>query len=104
MPEDDAAEFQRALKALLDRYPKERVLAALQETPIRSGPKRKDDTSLLILMGRHMAWRRDLSLRAAAEIATRHLPDDKYRHSVIDRIRKSFAEDKSYYLKPGRVN
>jgi len=139
MPRDDdnTAEFQRELKALLDRYPpKERALAvlfnallglypkgrhrtkqpslralgvgnALLQTRIRPGPKRNkggDDTSLLILMGQHMSWRPDLSLRKAAEIATRHLPDDKYRLSIIDRIRKAFAEDKEYYLMTGKIN
>jgi hypothetical protein len=86
---DDATEFQRALQALLDRYSKDRILEALRETPIRPGPKRKDDTQILIRMGRIMTWHRDLSDRAAAEIVTRHLPND--RRSVIDRIRKAFA-------------
>ena len=61
---DDAAEFQRAIQALLDRYSKGRILAALQETPLRPGPKRKDDTEMLIRMGRIMTWHRDLSDRA----------------------------------------
>jgi hypothetical protein len=38
-----------------------------------------DDTETLVLMGRMKAWRRNLSDRAAAEIFTRHLPDDS-RH------------------------
>jgi hypothetical protein len=99
---DDATEFQGAIRALLDRYPKGRILAALQETPLRPGPKRKDDTAILIRMGRIMTWHRDLSDRAAAEIVTRHLPND--RRSVIDRIRKSFAKDREYYLRSGKVN
>ena len=94
---DDATEFNRAIQALLDRYPKDRILAALQETPLRPGPKRKDDTAILIRMGRIMTWHRDLSDRAAAEIVTRHLPNN--RSSVIDRIRKSFAKDRKYYLR-----
>ena len=44
----------------------------------------------------------DLSDRAAAEIVTRHLPND--RRSVIDRIRKGFAKDREYYLRAGKVN
>jgi hypothetical protein len=99
---DDATEFNRAIQALLDRYPKDRILAALQETPLRPGPKRKDDTAILIRMGRIMTWHRDLSDRAAAEIVTRHLPND--RRSVIDRIRKGFAKDREYYLRSGKVN
>ena len=99
---DDATEFNRAIQALLDRYPKDRILAALQETPLRPGPKRKDDAAILIRMGRIMTWHRDLSDRAAAEIVTRHLPND--RRSVIDRIRKSFAKDREYYLRAGKVN
>ena len=99
---DDATEFNRAIQALLDRYPKDRILAALQETPLRPGPKRKDDTAILIRMGRIMTWHRDLSDRAAAEIVTRHLPND--RRSVIDRIRKSFAKDREQYLRSGKVN
>ena len=99
---DDATEFKRALQALLDRYPKDRILAALQETPLRPGPKRKDDTAILIRMGRIMTWHRDLSDRAAAEIVTRHLPND--RRSVIDRIRKGFAKDREYYLRAGKVS
>jgi hypothetical protein len=99
---DDATEFNRAIQALLDRYPKARILAALQETPLRPGPKRKDDTAILIRMGRIMTWHRDLSDRAAAEIVTRHLPND--RRSVIDRIRKGFAKDREYYLRAGKVN
>ena len=99
---DDATEFNRAFQALLDRYPKGRVLAALQETPLRPGPKRKDDTEILIRMGRVMTWHRDLSDRAAAAIVTRHLPND--RRSVIDRIRKGFAKDREYYLRTGKVN
>jgi hypothetical protein len=98
---DDVTEFKRAVQALLDRYPKARILAALQETPSRSGPKRKDDSDMLIRMGRIMTWHRDLSDRAAAEIVTRHLPND--RRSVIDRIRKSFAKDRERYLKSGKV-
>jgi len=98
---DDATEFNRAIQALLDRYPKDRILAALQETPLRPGPKRKDDTAILIRMGRIMTWHRDLSDRAAAEIVTRHLPND--RRSVIDRIRKGFAKDREYYLRAGKV-
>jgi hypothetical protein len=101
MPDDDT-EFKRAIQALLDRYPKTRILAALQETRSRPGPKRKDDTDILIRMGRIMTWHRDLSDRAAAEIVTRHLPND--RRSVIDRIRKSFAKDREYYLRAGKVN
>jgi hypothetical protein len=99
---DDATEFNRALQALLDRYPKGRILAALQETPLRPGPKRKDDTQILIRMGRIMTWHRDLSDRAAAEIVTRHLPND--RRSVIDRIRKGFAKNREEYLRAGKVN
>jgi hypothetical protein len=99
---DDATEFKRAIQALLDRYPKSRILAALQETSLRPGPKRKDDTDILIRMGRIMTWHRDLSDRAAAEIVTRHLPND--RRSVIDRIRKGFAKDREYYLRAGKVN
>jgi hypothetical protein len=99
---DDATEFNRAIQALLDRYPKDRILAALQETPLRPGPKRKDDTAILIRMGRIMTWHRDLSDRAAAEIVTRHLPND--RRSVIDRIRKGFAKDREYYLRAGKVS
>jgi hypothetical protein len=110
----DDTEFQRALKAvisqcnaLFDRYPKQKVLGALlgalQDTPIRSGPKRKNDTQLLIVMGRVIAWRKDLSIRAAAEIATRHLPNNKYRLSVIDRVRKYFAAEKSTYLRAGKI-
>src|SRR6201997_1258743 len=99
---DDASEFNRAIQALLDRYRKGRILAALQETPRRPGPKRKDDTELLVRMGRIMAWHRDLSDRAAAEIVTRHLPNN--RSSVIDRIRKSFAKNREYYLRAGKVN
>jgi hypothetical protein len=99
---DDATEFNRAFQALLDRYPKGRVLAALQETPLRPGPKRKDDKEILIRMGRIMTWHRDLSDRAAAEIVTRHLPNN--RTSVIDRIRKGFAKDREYYLRAGKVN
>jgi hypothetical protein len=53
-------------------------------------------------MGRIMTWHRDLSDRAAAEIVTRHLSND--RRSVIDRIRKSFAKDREYYLRAGKVN
>jgi len=99
---DDVTEFQRAIRALLDRYPKGRILAALQETPLRPGPKRKDDTAILIRMGGIMTWHRDLSDRAAAEIVTRYLPND--RRSVIDRIRKSFAKDREQYLRSGTVN
>jgi hypothetical protein len=51
-----------------------------------------------------MTWRRDLSIRSAAEIATRHLPDDDYRLSVIDRLRKKFTADKERYLRDGKVN
>ena len=40
--------------------------------------------------------------RAAAEIVTRHLPNN--RSSVIDRIRKSFAKDREYYLRTGKMN
>jgi hypothetical protein len=98
---DDGTEFKRALQALLNRYPKGRVLAALQETPLRPGPKRKDDTEILNRMGRIMTWHRDLSDRAAAEIVTRHLPNN--RSSVIDRIRKNFAKDRQYYLRAGKV-
>ena len=101
MPEDDR-EFQRAIKDLLDRYPKDRVLAALERMPVRPGPKRKDDSATLIRMGRIMTWHRNLSDRAAAEIVTRHLPND--RSSVIDRIRKGFAKDRQYYLRTGKVN
>jgi hypothetical protein len=99
---DDATEFNHAIRALLDRYPKRRILAALQETPLRPGPKRKDDKEILIRMGRIMTWHRDLSDRAAAEIVTRHLPNN--RTSVIDRIRKGFAKDREYYLRAGKVN
>jgi hypothetical protein len=52
-------------------------------------------------MGRIMTWHRDLSDRAAAEIVTRHLPNN--RSSVIDRIRKNFAKDRQYYLRVGKV-
>ena len=82
---DDATEFNHAIRALLDRYPKGRMLAALQATPLRPGPKQKDDAQILINMGRVMTWHRDLSDRAAAEIVTRHLPNN--RSSVIDRQR-----------------
>ena len=99
---DDVTELKRALQALLDRYAKSSILAALQETPSRPGPKRKDDSDILIRMGRIMTWHRDLSDRAAAEIVTRHLPND--RRSVIDRIRKGFAKDRQYYLRVGKVN
>src|SRR2546423_2607168 len=99
---DDAKEFERAIQALLDRYPKDRILAALQETPSRPGPKRKDDSQMLIRMGQIMTWHRDLSDRAAAEIVTRHLPND--RRSVIDRIRKSFSKDREIYLRIGKSN
>ena len=99
---DDATEFERSLQALVDRYSKSRILAALQETPSRPGPKRKDDTAILIRMGPIMTWHRELSDRAAAEIVTRHLPND--RRAVIDRIRKGFAKDREYYLKAGKVN
>ena len=99
---DDTKEFERAIRALLDRYPKGRILAALQETPSRPGPKRKDDSQMLIRMGQIMTWHRDLSDRAAAEIVTRHLPND--RRSVIDRIRKSFSKDREYYLRAGKIN
>ena len=99
---DEGTEFKRAIQALLDRYPKDRILSALRETPLRPGPKRKDDTDILIRMGRIMTWHRDLSDRAAAEIVTRHLPND--RRSVIDRIRKGFAKDREYYLRAGKVN
>jgi hypothetical protein len=98
---DDATEFKRAIQALLDRYPKARILAALQETSSRPGPKRKDDSEMLIRMGCIMTWHRDLSDRAAAEIVTRHLLND--RRSVIDRIRKSFAKDREYYLRTGKI-
>ncbi|HEY3619994.1 MAG TPA: hypothetical protein VGK96_24560 [Candidatus Sulfotelmatobacter sp.] len=99
---DDATEFKRALQALVDRYSKNRILEALNETPIRPGPKRKDDTQTLIRMGRIMTWHRDLSDRAVAEIATRHLPND--RRSVIDRVRKAFAKNRENYLRSGKVN
>ena len=99
---DDATEFKRTIQALLDRYPKSRILAALHETPLRPGPKRKDDVQILIKMGRVMTWHRDLSDRAAAEIVTRHLPNN--RSSVIDRIRKSFAKDREYHLRTGKMN
>jgi hypothetical protein len=99
---DDATEFNHAIRALLDRYPKGRILAALQATPLRPGPKQKDDAQILINMGRVMTWHRDLSDRAAAEIVTRHLPNN--RSSVIDRIRKSFAKDREYYLRTGKMN
>jgi hypothetical protein len=99
---DDATEFNHAIRALIDRYPKGRILAALQATPLRPGPKQKDDAQILINMGRVMTWHRDLSDRAAAEIVTRHLPND--RGSVIDRIRKGFAKDRDYYLRAGKVN
>jgi hypothetical protein len=99
---DDATEFERALQALVDRYSKSRILAALQETPSRPGPKRKDDTAILIRMGRIMTWHRELSDRAAAEIVTRHLPNN--RRAVIDRIRKGFAKNREYYLTAGKVN
>jgi hypothetical protein len=99
---DDATEFKRALQALVDRYSKNRILEALNETPIRPGPKRKDDTQTLIRMGRIMTWHRDLSDRAVAEIVTRHLPND--RRSVIDRVRKAFAKNREKYLRSGKVN
>jgi hypothetical protein len=99
---DDAKEFERAVQALLDCYPKDRILAALQETPSRPGPKRKDDSHMLIRMGQIMTWHRDLSDRAAAEIVTRHLSND--RRSVIDRIRKSFSKDREFYLRAGKIN
>jgi hypothetical protein len=98
---DDATKFKGAIQALLDRYPRGRILAALQETPLRPGPKRKDDTEMLIRMGRIMTWHRDLSDRAAAEIVTRHLPNN--RSSVIDRIRKKFAKDRESHLRSGKV-
>jgi hypothetical protein len=99
---DDDEEFNRAIQGLLDRYPKDRILAALRETPLRPGPKRKNDTPTLIRMGRIMTWHRNLSERRAAEIVTRHLSND--RRSVIDRIRKGFAKDRDYYLRTGKVN
>ena len=99
---DDGTEFKRAIQALLDRYPKGRILSALQETRLRPGPKRKDDTDILIRMGRIMTWHRDLSDRAVAEIVTRHLPND--RRSVIDRVRKAFAKNREEYLRSGKVN
>src|SRR5271166_5328756 len=98
---DDATEFNHAIRALLDRYPKGRILAALQATPLRPGPKQKDDAQILIKMGRVMTWHRDLSDRAAAEIVTRHLPNN--RSSVIDRIRKKYAQDRESYLRSGKV-
>ena len=98
---DDAAEFERALQALLDRYTKSRILAALRETRVRPGPKRKDDTGPLVHMGQIMTWHRNLSERAAAEIVTRHLPND--RRSIIDRIRKGFAKDRDHWLRAGKV-
>jgi hypothetical protein len=99
---DDATEFKHAIQTLLDRYPKGRILAALQETPLRPGPRRKDDTEMLIRMGRILTWHRDLSDRAAAEIVTRHLPNN--RSSIIDRVRKNFAKDREQYLRSGKVN
>jgi len=99
---DDATEFDRAIRALLDRYPKARILAALEERTLRPGPKRKDDTQMLIRMGRILTWHRDLSERAAAEIVTRHLRNN--RSSVIDRVRKKFAKDREHYLRAGKVN
>ena len=36
---DDVTELERAIQGLLDRYPKAEILAALQETPSRPGPK-----------------------------------------------------------------
>jgi hypothetical protein len=62
---DDVTEFKRAVHAFLDRYRNSRILAALRETPLRPGPKRKNDTEMLIRMGRIMTWRRDLSDGAA---------------------------------------
>jgi len=53
-------------------------------------------------MGRLLTWHRDLSDRAAAEIVTRHLPND--RRSVIDRIRKGFVKNREYYIKAGKIN
>jgi hypothetical protein len=103
MAEADDRELQRAIKALLDRYQKDKVLAALERTPARSGPKRKDDTETLVLMGRMKAWRRNLSDRAAAEIFTRHLPDDSRRNSIIDRLRKRFSIDRVHYLRVGKL-
>ncbi len=56
---------------------------------------------MLIRMGRIMTWHGELSDRAAAEIVTRHLPNN--RSSVIDRIRKNFAKDQEHYLRSGKV-
>jgi hypothetical protein len=105
MPEDEA-KFQRAIKALLDQYPKQKVLAALQEGALtRPGPKRKpDDEPLLIDMGRLMVWRQNLPVRRAAKIVTRHLEDTKYKQSIIDRLRKKFRENRSHYLRCGKIS
>ena len=102
---DDAAEFQGALRALLDRYTKSRVLAALRETRVRPGPKRKDDTAALVHMGRIMTWHRNLSERAAAKIVRRHLANDRrsVNNSVVDRLRKRFAQDRDHWLRAGKV-
>ena len=77
MPDEDE-EFERALQALLDRYTKSRVLAALRETRVRTGPKRKNDTDALVHMGRIITWQRNLSERAAAKIVARHLPNERW--------------------------
>jgi hypothetical protein len=103
MPEDEAIKFARALREMLEHYPKQKVLAALRETQTRPGPKRKDDTALLVRMGRIIVWHGDLSLRAAAEMVTRHLPDDQYKESIQTRIRKKFSADRAYYLRAGKV-
>lgn len=110
MPEE-STEFTRAIKALVDefvkvtrRYPKGKVLAELKKISVRPAPKRKDNSEMLIRMGHIVTWHPELSLRAAAEIVTRHLPDTDYRRSVIDRVRKGFAEDKDYYLRTGKIN
>jgi hypothetical protein len=102
---DDAAEFQGAVQALLDRYTKNRVLAALSKTHVRPGPKRKEDTAALVHMGRIMTWHRNLSERAAAKLVARHLPNDRrsVSDSVIDRLRKRFAQDRDYWLRTGKV-
>jgi hypothetical protein len=108
---DDSAEFQSAIKALVDefkkataRYSKKKVLTELNKISVRPAPKQKDDTDEYFRIGEIKTWYPELSLRAAAEIVTRHLPDNDYRRSVIDRIRRGFAEQKDYYLRAGKIN
>jgi hypothetical protein len=101
---DDAAEFQGAVQALLDRYTKNRVLAALSKTHVRPGPKRKEDTAALVHMGRIMTWHRNLSERAAAKLVARHLPNDRrsVSDSVIDRLRKRLPRIETTGFEPER--